>query len=359
MSKWQINKPINFLRSLLNEYHKLSVLRSLTSLSQLNLNAINNNTTNKLKISSIKNNTSTCPSSQNLPLQLVTAFSGFSKENFSKRRIPILNKNSYIFGDDALFTASKKCADIMGVADGVGGWREMGVDPSKFSSSLMKQCKRLVEQENEIFSNSKNINSQTPLDILINSYNALLENKEPNLFGSSTACIIVFNRESKYLYSANLGDSGFVIIRNNKIVHRSQEQYHYFNAPFQMAILPYMSSGYFNDNPKSASVSSFELAEGDFIVMATDGLWDNLSENALLLKISDIKVMKRKYFLKTLLSFIQTNFIVFIKNYSLQDLENAAKNISSYAAELSKDPNYMSPFAISAKKYGFDFEGIV
>lgn len=291
MNKWQIKKPVNFIRSLLNEYHKLTVLRSLTSFSHLKLNSINNNTPNKLKITQSKNNTTTSTSPQNIPLHLVTAFSGFSKENFSKRKLPILNKNSYIFGDDALFTASKKCADIMGVADGVGGWREMGIDPSKFSSSLMWQCKRLVEQENELFNNAKNITNQTPLDILINSYNALLENKESNLFGSSTACIIVFNRESKYMYSANLGDSGFVIIRNNQIVHRSQEQYHYFNAPFQMAILPYMSSGYFNDNPKSASVSSFELAEGDFIVMATDGLWDNLSENALLVKISNIKVI--------------------------------------------------------------------
>ncbi len=39
-----------------------------------------------------------------------------------------------------------------------------------------------------------------------------------------------------------------------------------------------------------ASVSSFDLREGDFIVIATDGLWDNLNENALLIEISKIKV---------------------------------------------------------------------
>ncbi len=85
--------------------------------------------------------------------------------------------------------------------------------------------------------------------------------------GSSTACICVFNRDNKFLYSANLGDSGFVIIRNGQIVHRSQETTHYFNAPFQMAILPINApnDGYFNDSPKSASLSSFELAEGSFL----------------------------------------------------------------------------------------------
>lgn len=188
------------------------------------------------------------------------------------------------------FTASQKYADVLGVADGVGGWRDLGIDPSKFSSSLMKQCQRLVEQDKDVFSNCNNINEKTPLDVLIESYNALLENKDPNLIGSSTACILVFNRDSKYLYTANLGDSGFVIIRDNKIVHRSQEQEHYFNAPFQLAILPNLSGDSFNDKPQSAAVSSFELAEGDFIVLGTDGLWDNLSEGLLLLKVSKINV---------------------------------------------------------------------
>lgn len=182
---------------------------------------------------------------------------------------------------------------MLGIADGVGGWREMGVDPSKFSSSLMKQCKRIVEQDNTVFANCENVNDKTPLDVLMQSYNCLIESKDQNLIGSSTACIIVFNRESKILHSANLGDSGFVIIRNNKIVFRSQEQYHYFNAPFQLALLPSMiDENLFNDKPQSAAVSSFQLLEGDFIVLATDGLWDNLSESHLLLKISNIKVKK-------------------------------------------------------------------
>lgn len=188
--------------------------------------------------------------------------------------------------------ANQKCADVLGVADGVGGWREMGIDPSKFSSSLMKQCKRIVEQENDIFSQSENISERTPLEVLVQSYNCLVDSKDQSLIGSSTACIIVFNRESKILYSANLGDSGFVIIRNNKIVFRSQEQYHYFNAPFQLALLPSMNDeeSLFSDKPQTADIHSFQLIEGDLIVLATDGLWDNLSESHLLLKTSNIKV---------------------------------------------------------------------
>lgn len=56
--------------------------------------------------------------------------------------------------------------------------------------------------------------------------------------GSSTACMVALHKEKSILHTANLGDSGFVVIRKNIIVHRSQEQQHYFNSPFQLAIHP-------------------------------------------------------------------------------------------------------------------------
>ena len=36
-------------------------------------------------------------------------------------------------------------ADVIGVADGVGGWRAYGVDPGLFSNNLMRNCERLVK----------------------------------------------------------------------------------------------------------------------------------------------------------------------------------------------------------------------
>ena len=39
----------------------------------------------------------------------------------------------------------KGCADVIGVADGVGGWRAYGVDPGLFSNHLMRNCERLVK----------------------------------------------------------------------------------------------------------------------------------------------------------------------------------------------------------------------
>lgn len=56
--------------------------------------------------------------------------------------------------------------------------------------------------------------------------------------GSSTACVVVLNRDASTLYTANIGDSGFVVVRHGKVVHKSDEQQHYFNTPYQLAVPP-------------------------------------------------------------------------------------------------------------------------
>lgn len=227
------------------------------------------------------------------------------------------------------------------MADGVGGWHEFGIDPSKFSFNLMKTCKRLVEQDTTA---NKTITSKTPIELLEQSYQTLVEDKNnAYLIGSSTACILLFHHDTNLLHACNLGDSGFVVVRANRIIHRSQEQQHYFNSPYQIAILPppksaagmasaaakstpsnaanvsSSTSSTLNstsatssttnqreqeersddetlicDSPDAASSSSLELKEGDFIVMGTDGLWDNLNESHLLVEISNIKVRSDK-----------------------------------------------------------------
>ena len=48
---------------------------------------------------------------------------------------------------------------------------------------------------------------------------------------------------------------------------------------------------YTQDKPESANKDQFKLIEGDIIVLATDGLWDNLHEMSLLNNISELKVI--------------------------------------------------------------------
>lgn len=61
--------------------------------------------------------------------------------------------------------------------------------------------------------------------------------------GSSTICVVALHRDEKMLYSANLGDSGFLVIRSGEVIHRSEEQQHYFNTPFQLSVPPTVLQG--------------------------------------------------------------------------------------------------------------------
>ena len=51
-------------------------------------------------------------------------------------------------------------ADYIGIADGVGGWRDRGFDPSVFSSSLMRICKDMANKKQE-----------DPMRLIDDSYN--------------------------------------------------------------------------------------------------------------------------------------------------------------------------------------------
>lgn len=62
---------------------------------------------------------------------------------------------------------------LTGVADGVGGWRNYGIDAGEFSNYLMRTCERIVQSEC--------FNPQQPVDLLANSYYELLEQKKPIL----------------------------------------------------------------------------------------------------------------------------------------------------------------------------------
>ncbi|KOX72941.1 Protein phosphatase PTC7 like protein [Melipona quadrifasciata] len=148
----------------------------------------------------------------------ISAVCGFPKD-FTRGRI---RKGQ--FGDAAWFSAKFKTVEVIGVADGVGGWRHYGIDPGEFSSFLMRTCERLVSMGR--FTPSE------PAGLLARSYYELLESKQP-ILGSSTACVIVLNKETSSIYAANIGDSGFVVVRKGEVVHRSSEQQHYFNTPFQ------------------------------------------------------------------------------------------------------------------------------
>ncbi|XP_074642148.1 protein phosphatase PTC7 homolog isoform X1 [Tubulanus polymorphus] len=254
---------------------------------------------------------------------LVTASSGHGYHHNNTSPAQLMKKWS--FGDDACFFAKHNLADVMGIADGVGGWRSYGIDPSQFSYALMQTCERMVCQGK--------FRPKEPAGLIASSYAEILEQKNP-LLGSCTACLVSLHKEDQILYTANLGDSGFLVVRNGKVVHRSEEQQHYFNTPFQLSITPPLGvQMMISDSPESADSTAFPVEEGDIIVLGTDGLFDNLTDEMIIEHLRSHK----------------TN--------SLSTIQNAANGLVNMAVTKSYDPEYISPFCIAARDAGINCLG--
>jgi protein phosphatase PTC7 len=168
-------------------------------------------------------------------------------------------KNKGTAGEDAFFISASAHADVIGIADGVSGWAEFGIDSGKYSRWLMESAK---EKTSSL--------SMDPEDILEYAYAKVNEEK---ILGSTTACIISITHDYK-MKAVNLGDSGFMVIRNWQVLHKSIPQHYDFNFPWQMG----SNQDDMMKRPSDADKYSYSLERGDFILLATDGLFDNLYE---------------------------------------------------------------------------------
>ncbi|KAI9922499.1 hypothetical protein PsorP6_002475 [Peronosclerospora sorghi] len=181
-----------------------------------------------------------------------------------------IGSNPSSCGEDSFFLTH----DVMGVADGVGGWNENGVDPGKISRSLMRNAAEFVRHK------TVNNTSASTQEVLAHSYKQALEDDDVEA-GSTTACIVRLKQSKDgqpVLEYSNLGDSGFVIIRNNNIIFRSEFQY-YGRAPYQLAKIPmrFKQYGAIETPPDNAASGEINVQAGDLVVLATDGVWDNFA----------------------------------------------------------------------------------
>lgn len=195
-------------------------------------------------------------------------------------------------GEDAYFATSVGSDPntvAMGVCDGVGGWSEQGINPADFSHGM---CAYMAEHALR----TKDSQMLHPKKLMHVGYDEILADNQVRA-GGATACVAVADGTGR-IRVANLGDSGFVLLRIGTVHRYSIPQTHAFNTPFQMSKTPpeiMTQAAIFgglplNDSPDHADITDEQLQQGDVVVFATDGVWDNLSAQDVLNIVS--KVMR-------------------------------------------------------------------
>ncbi|GJN21650.1 hypothetical protein PR202_gb09148 [Eleusine coracana subsp. coracana] len=150
-----------------------------------------------------------------------------------------------------------------GVADGVGGYREYGVDAAAFARALMTHARAGA---NPPVKRGRITAQVTPYNLLQRAY---MKAARARTQRGSTAVIVSLHGSSKTLRWACIGDSGFAVLRAGKMVHRSKAQQSCFNCPFQLCTFG-------GNRLADADVGEAPVAEGDVVVLGTDGLFDNV-----------------------------------------------------------------------------------
>ncbi|CAL9150107.1 unnamed protein product [Musa hybrid cultivar] len=234
----------------------------------------------------------------------------------SNRALKLLSGSCYLphpdkeetGGEDAHFIWDEQA---IGVADGVGGWANHGVDAGQYSRALMSHSVDAIEEESK--------GSIDPLRVLEKAYT------RTKAEGSSTACIIALTDQG--IRAVNLGDSGFIVVRDGCTIFRSPVQQHDFNFTYQL------ESNNASDLPSAAQqVFSFPVESGDVIVAGTDGLFDNLYNSEI------------------------TAVVVHGIRAGLGP-QVMAQKIAALARQRAQDKNRQTPFSAAAQEAGYRYYG--
>ncbi|KAG0669045.1 Protein phosphatase 2C 7 [Maudiozyma exigua] len=238
-------------------------------------------------------------------------------------------------GEDNFFIQSNSLSDLYaGVADGVGGWAEHGFDSSAISREL---CKAMAQISSTLNPQKANL---TPKQIIDAAYKKI---KDGNIVkvGGTTAVATHFQPNGT-LTIANLGDSWCGVFRNEKLTYQTKFQTVGFNAPYQLAIIPdamlkeaeARGGSYIQNKPADADEYNFQLEKNDIVIIATDGVTDNIATD-------DIEIFLRDK-----------------KQEISSNMQNVANDFVRDVVKLSRDPNYPSVFAQEISKlYGKEYRG--
>eukprot|EP00892_Ulva_mutabilis_P006407 jgi/Ulvmu1/4138/UM019_0117.1 len=222
-------------------------------------------------------------------------------------------------GEDAYFISANQA--VLGVADGVGGWQYSGIDPGDYSRTLMRVACEFTDDPDKFGDIKRKEDWPEALRKALAA-----AHQKTRMPGSSTACLVGLHPSESVISSINLGDSGYVLIRNGTTIFRSPSLVHYFDCPYQLGAYPEHVDQ--TDYPTDAEAHTMYVMEGDTIVLASDGLWDNctLDEIAQLVPDSDDAV------------------------------SDAAEIIAATAREHADDPEYDSPYVQAAREAGNDLD---
>jgi protein phosphatase PTC7 len=170
-------------------------------------------------------------------------------------------------GEDAYFI-SRSGRGACGVADGVGSWVMDGVNPAEFPRQLVASLEAAVTRRDWA-------NDEDGLR------GVLAEAHAAATAPGSATVILAAAGAGGIVHVANLGDCGVRVVRDGECSFASTDMLHDYNTPFQLGRVEEDDDDEDVDTPDDAELYEIEVAPGDVMVLASDGLFDNLFDEEI------------------------------------------------------------------------------
>mmetsp|Transcript_11500 Transcript_11500/g.23705 ORF Transcript_11500/g.23705 Transcript_11500/m.23705 type:complete len:327 (+) Transcript_11500:3-983(+) len=233
--------------------------------------------------------------------------------------------------EDVLVISTCCGMTLMGVLDGVGEWTERGVDASLYPRKLENFLKDEFTTWAQGHARKGDVvppkgDTQPLRDILVRAHRRL---QKLELRGSTTACLAMLFPNGQ-LHVLNLGDSGLRVVRDGVQIFETESQRVSFNAPKQLGYDVGEEGSY--DSPQDSSYNVITLQSRDAILIASDGLWDNVWDKEWQADV--VKVFRAR------------------NAPAGAALAGLAAELCSKAQRYGCDMTYESPFAVQARAEG-------
>jgi len=247
------------------------------------------------------------------------------------------------------------------------------------SNLLLESC-HAEQQQGRRRTSSSNV-VLAPAQLMAQAYERV---KHDNVIGSCTACVALFDGHRHQLHFSNLGDSGLIVLRHIdsdvagalrrdktkprqertsdlRLAFVSQQQLRSFNHPYQLGWtgeeLPPGEESSFKE-ARDSCTSSIHVRRGDIVIVATDGLFDNVDADEIcqicieweekcgFLRGGDIVARERRWSMGNSLSHV-----------SAESIGDLATTLTERARANSLNSELDSPFAILAKENDIMWSG--
>jgi protein phosphatase PTC7 len=169
---------------------------------------------------------------------------------------------------------------------------DSGVDPADFSHAFCDYMAAAAGSATATATKGDTAARLTARQLMQKGYEAVYH--DPTIKAGGSTAIVGLLTLNGMLEVANLGDSGFIMLRLNGVHAASEPQTHAFNTPYQLSVVPpsmllraaAFGGAQLMDQPRDAEVTRHRLRHGDVLVFASDGLWDNLFNQDVLRIVS-------------------------------------------------------------------------